>query len=143
MNAHHGVCKSCRQAALDERRLSLQWQKLPQAPRSVALWQRVVQRLDIPAPRQRRPVFAAWSLGSAMAMVALLCAVLWPRLPDHRSEEAKTSGLAIAAAMDEHHIVQMVSEVQQLPDAESDTFIAETQRDRQVMSRVLRGKEEN
>jgi len=143
MLEHHQNCGACQQASAYERDLRLRWQELPAPPVNPALWTRLAQRIDSAPPSRSRARFSMvpnWAMGSALAMVVLTCVVLSAHLSEHRLG-APPSYVSMTAPIDEHHIVQMVGEVQQLSDAESDTFVAETQVDRQEMRRLLNDKE--
>jgi hypothetical protein len=139
MAAHSATCPICSRAADGERALRRRWQDLPQAAEVPALWPRLAQRIEV-APHRRRssflPVFATMS--SAVAAFCLVCLLVRP----HPIQDPGTPFRPrITASTDDSRIVQLASQIQQLPEGESDAFFAETQQDRRAMRLTIHGKE--
>jgi anti-sigma factor RsiW len=138
MEAHHAGCAACQRAAATERALSQRWQQLP-SPREVApIWPRLVQRIEAAPPKRRIPLFPAWTVGGALASILLFGTLLWSHTPLPPPAGQSVTPQIPRVQVDERRIVQLASEIQDMPEGESDSYAAETQQDRQVMSHLVR-----
>ncbi len=142
MQAHHAACPACRQAALDERALRQRWQDALPTAAMAPVWPRLAQRLDS-APPQRMPLrFPVWSLGSAAAACGLLGALLWMHtLPGPPKDVPPPPSQVAETQVDEHHIIQLISQIQEVPEEEGSSVYPEMQQDRQIQRRLLLPKE--
>lgn len=138
MQAHQAVCAKCQRSAQEEQMLRYRWHDLPHTP-DISLWPRLERRLAVAAPKRRIGFFHPLAMSASAAAVILTGAFLWTYSIRHSPSAISITSPhgAMSARVNERHIVQMISSLQQLPDEESDTFFVETQRDRQAQRRVL------
>lgn len=147
MQAHQSQCAVCREAAAEERVLRQRLRALPSEADPPSIWPRLSLQIASVPVKPRRTYFPTWTLGSAVAAVGLAALLLLARSPHHspiRPAPINTpiSNPVTTAVVDERHIVQMISNIRQLPEEESDAFSSDAQQERQTQRRVLLGKEE-
>ena len=115
MAAHSATCRACAREEAFERHLRSTWKALPETPPAPEFWPRVAAALDNQrqAPRLGwRP--ARWAAASVFAAGAL-CAVILANRP------AMETPYSLAAVdVNEQKVIQMVTELRQLPDFESE-----------------------
>ena len=148
MLAHYAACKACSRAAEDERDLRDRWRNLPDLRETPDLWPRLAARLNALNERPAKlpfflPRLRLYTLGGALAAAALCAVVLWPRPSAVVFPPDNPSQTLVPPDVDEQHVVQLVSDMRQMPDPESDTSLVAPPHYRPVERSILLGVRES
>lgn len=143
MSEHSRLCASCARLEAQERSLRLRWQSLPDPGVPPDLWLRLAARLEQkPARRWRFALRPVWRTGAMLAAAASLTLVVWLRFQAPPTDRGGATGSAVpqtAASVDESRVVQMISDMQSLPDPDRDEVLAGSEHYRKDMRILLAG----
>lgn len=143
MSAHSRLCASCARLEAEERALRLRWQSLPDPGAPPDLWLRLSARLEQkPARRWRFALRPVWMTGATLAAAASLTLVVWLRFqapPTARVDAPRPAVQQTASSVDESRVVQMISDMQSLPDPDRDEVLAGSEHYRKDMRILLAG----
>jgi hypothetical protein len=143
MSAHSRSCASCARLEAEERGLRLRWQSLPDPGAPPDLWPRLAARLEQkPARRWQLRLRPVWMTGATLAAAASLTLVVWLRLQTPstvRVDDPQPTVQQTASGVDEGRVVQMISDMQSLPDPDRDEVLAGSEHYRKDMRILLAG----
>jgi hypothetical protein len=151
MQAHCDACTSCKRDAEDERVLRAAWQPLrspafldrsaqPDVPNTPDLWPRLSARIaalqeeSAPAPIRSGWTVPQWlrmprfvmpvAMGGALATVAIGVMLLGRPVTPPGVVEPQSGPIENARMADENKVIQLVSDMQRMPDPDSEMAFA-------------------
>lgn len=137
MESHQAVCSGCAKFAALERAMSAAWKAIPEPREAPEMWPRIAARLERPEPKPR---FSLWprqlALGGSLALAGALCALVFVRMSGPAPGTKIGGGIRLAEAPT---VIEMVHELQKLPDPDSEGVNSEVHDLRQQQQLVLLG----